>query len=119
MTEFWGAVMSDYEEVAKTCPKHLSRAIQQGIPAVVRGTIVSKRFQSASTSDTSRLQWQLMSSSKSPPLEAAYSALLKLTSTHEKSIQKDLARTFPQHAYFKGNAGGQESLFNVVKAYSL
>ncbi|GHJ89164.1 hypothetical protein NliqN6_5566 [Naganishia liquefaciens] len=100
--EFWGAVMSDYEEVARTRPKDLSRAIQQGIPAVVRGTI-----------------WQLMSSSKSIALEATYSALLKLTSPHEKAIQKDLARTFPQHAYFKGTAGGQESLFNVVKAYSI
>jgi hypothetical protein len=38
--EFWGAVMSDYEEVARTRPKDLSRAIQEGIPAVVRGTIV-------------------------------------------------------------------------------
>lgn len=43
-TEFWGAVMSDYEEVARTRPKDLSRAIQEGIPAVVRGTIVGSDF---------------------------------------------------------------------------
>lgn len=60
-----------------------------------------------------------MSSSKSIALEVTYSALLKLSSPHEKAIQKDLARTFPQHAYFKGTAGGQESLFNVAKAYSM
>ncbi|KAJ9118572.1 hypothetical protein QFC22_003792 [Naganishia vaughanmartiniae] len=98
---FWGSVMSDYELVARTRPKALSRAIQEGVPAVVRGTI-----------------WQLMSASKSITLEATYSALLKLPSPHEKAIQKDLSRTFPNHAYFKkGNGVGQENLFNVVKAY--
>jgi hypothetical protein len=61
-----------------------------------------------------------MSASKSITLEATYSALLKLPSPHEKAIQKDLSRTFPNHAYFKkGNGVGQENLFNVVKAYSL
>lgn len=33
--------MSDYELVARTRPKELSKAIQEGVPAVVRGTIVS------------------------------------------------------------------------------
>lgn len=33
---FWGAVVQDYEEVARTRPKELSRAIQQGIPPVIR-----------------------------------------------------------------------------------
>ena len=33
---FWGSVVQDYEEVARTRPKELSRAIQQGIPAVIR-----------------------------------------------------------------------------------
>ena len=33
---FWGAVVQDYEEVARTKPKELSKAIQQGIPAVIR-----------------------------------------------------------------------------------
>ncbi|KAJ9110912.1 hypothetical protein QFC19_001421 [Naganishia cerealis] len=59
-------------------------------------------------------------SSKSITLGATYSALLKLPSSHEKAIQKDLSRTFPNHAYFKKGKGvGQENLFNVVKAYSL
>jgi hypothetical protein len=31
----------DYEEVARRRPKDLSRSIQQGIPAVIRGTMVS------------------------------------------------------------------------------
>lgn len=33
---FWGAVVQDYEEVARTQPKELSKAIQQGIPHVIR-----------------------------------------------------------------------------------
>ncbi len=39
--QFWGAVVGDYEEVARTRPKDLSTAIQRGIPDVIRGTIVS------------------------------------------------------------------------------
>ena len=33
---FWGAVVQDYEEVARSRPKDLSRAIQQGVPHVIR-----------------------------------------------------------------------------------
>jgi hypothetical protein len=64
--------------------------------------------------------WQLMSSSKSTPLEETYKSLLKLPSPHEKAISKDLSRTFPNHKFFKeGGGAGQETLFMVVKAYSL
>ncbi|WWC66780.1 uncharacterized protein I206_100685 [Kwoniella pini CBS 10737] len=100
---FWGSVVQDFESVARERPKELSKAIQMGIPPVIRGAI-----------------WQLMSSSKSTPLEETYKALLKIPSTHEKAIKKDLSRTFPHHKYFQDNAGmGQEGLFMVVKAYSL
>ncbi|OCF59563.1 hypothetical protein L486_02233 [Kwoniella mangroviensis CBS 10435] len=100
---FWGSVVQDFENVARERPKDLSKAIQMGIPPVIRGAI-----------------WQLMSSSKSTPLEETYKALLKIPSTHEKAIKKDLNRTFPNHKYFQDNAGiGQEGLFMVVKAYSL
>ncbi|KAE8543197.1 hypothetical protein D1P53_000685 [Cryptococcus gattii VGV] len=100
---FWGSVVQGYEQVALTHPKELSKAIQQGIPPVIRGAV-----------------WQLMSSSKSVDLEEAYKALLKLSSPHEKAIMKDLNRTFPNHKYFKEAGGvGQEGLFMVVKAYSL
>ncbi|WVQ80260.1 hypothetical protein IAT38_002365 [Cryptococcus sp. DSM 104549] len=100
---FWGAVVQDFESVARTRPKELSKAIQQGIPPVIRGAI-----------------WQLMSSSKSSVLEDDYKALLKLSSPHEKSIVKDLNRTFPNHKFFQEGGGlGQEGLFMVVKAYSI
>ena len=35
-------------------------------------------------------------------------------------IRRDIARTYPEHALFKQKDGlGQESLFNVMKAYSV
>ena len=35
-------------------------------------------------------------------------------------IRRDIARTYPEHDMFKEKDGvGQESLFNVMKAYSL
>ncbi|GAA5876163.1 hypothetical protein JCM1840_007056 [Sporobolomyces johnsonii] len=101
--DFWGRVMSDYEEVARTQPRELSRAIQKGIPPALRG-----------------MTWQLMAAAKDPTLESVYSSLLKQTSPHEKSIARDLSRTFPKHDYFADSGGvGQGNLFNVVKAYSL
>jgi hypothetical protein len=42
-----------------------------------------------------------VSSSKDPALESLYSSLLRQSSPHEKSIQKDLARTFPKNKFFQ------------------
>ncbi|SCV71409.1 BQ2448_2997 [Microbotryum intermedium] len=101
--DFWGRVMADYEEVASTQPRELSRAIQRGIPPALRG-----------------ITWQLMAASKDEQLCEIYHALLKQSSPHEKAIIRDLNRTFPKHEYFAETSGaGQENLFNVVKAYSL
>ena len=45
---------------------------------------------------------------------------LQEMSPHEKAIRRDLNRTFPEHSFFKERDGvGQESLFNVLKAYSV
>ena len=101
--DFWGNVMSNYQEIARTHPQQLSRAIQAGIPGALRG-----------------MMWQLMSSSKDEEMEIIYAFYLKQPSPHEKMIRKDLARTFPGQDDFQDGTGiGQENLFNVVKAYSL
>ncbi|KJA19900.1 hypothetical protein HYPSUDRAFT_43775 [Hypholoma sublateritium FD-334 SS-4] len=101
--DFWGAVISDYQGFASERPTDLARAIQKGIPATLRG-----------------MMWQHMAASKDPELEATYLRLLKETSVHEKSITRDLGRTFPHHDFFTDGQGiGQENLFNVLKAYSL
>lgn len=101
--DFWGKVMSNYHEVARESPEELSRAIQAGIPAQLRG-----------------LCWQLLSASKDEEMEIIYAYYIRQTSSHEKQIRKDLSRTFPEQTYFQNvNGIGQENLFNVVKAYSL
>lgn len=101
--DFWGSVMNNYQLIAQTKPLELSLAIQAGIPPALRG-----------------MMWQLMSSSKDEEMEIIYAYYLKQTSSHEKSIRRDLSRTFPEQDYFKDGKGvGQENLFNVIKAYSL
>ena len=36
------------------------------------------------------------------------------------TIRRDIARTYPEHDFFKKKDGvGQEALFNVMKAYSI
>ncbi|SPO32583.1 related to GYP5 - GTPase-activating protein (GAP) [Ustilago trichophora] len=101
--EFWGDVMSNYQQVARNHPRQLSRAIQAGIPPALRG-----------------MMWQLMSSSKNEEMEIIYAYYLKQTSSHEKAIRRDLNRTFPEQDYFQDGKGiGQENLYNVIKAYSL
>lgn len=101
--EFWGAVMTDYQAYATEHPEKLARAIENGIPHALRGMV-----------------WQMMAASKDPATEKVYLTLIRETSPHEKSITRDLGRTFPHHAFFTAAEGlGQENLFNVLKAYSL
>jgi len=50
------------------------------------------------------------------PEKKIYSEYLKMTSPFEKTIGRDITRTFPGHDLFKDKDGvGQESLFNVMK----
>ena len=50
------------------------------------------------------------------PMKDMYVEYLKQKSPSEKMIRRDIARTFPEHDFFKEKDGlGQESLFNVMK----
>jgi hypothetical protein len=49
------------------------------------------------------------------PIKDQYSELLKMTSPCEKLIRRDIARTYPEHDFFKEDSLGQEVLFNVMK----
>ncbi|TPX59646.1 hypothetical protein SpCBS45565_g07692 [Spizellomyces sp. 'palustris'] len=101
--EFWGKVMNDYETTVRKHPRTFTRKLHQGIPDSLRGMV-----------------WQLICKGKDPDLENQYATLITRTSIHEKVIQRDLARTFPKHERFQEPGGpGQESLFNIIKAYSL
>lgn len=83
--------------------------------------------------------WQLLCSAADAPEKKLYAEYIKVTtlkivfyflyiytrlfqtkSPCEKVIRRDIARTYPEHDFFKEKDGlGQESLFNVIKAYSL
>ncbi|KAF9358757.1 hypothetical protein BGX26_000969 [Mortierella sp. AD094] len=101
--EFWGMLVQDYNAVASKLPHLLAARVRQGLPSKLRGLI-----------------WQSMSQASSTYLETMYTQLLKEHSPYERIIQRDLARTFPQIDMFKEEGGkGQESLRNILKAYSL
>jgi hypothetical protein len=121
--------MNDYEKVAREqrapmrthwwrtplkghTARELSRAIQKGIPDALRGMMWQVRSWSPHHHAPLSHHRQLMSTSRDPELEATYSQLLKTPSPHEKSIIRDLARTFPSHEYFRDVEGdGQANLF--------
>ena len=104
--DLWNRLVLSPQTLAATSPLDLQRALLSGIPPPLRGTI-----------------WQILSASKNPDLEQVYTnVLLSTTSPQEKLIRKDIARTFPKQDFFRqqpSGSGGQESLFNVCKAYSL
>lgn len=64
--------------------------------------------------------WQLLCNAQSMPIKDQYSELLKMTSPCEKLIRRDIARTYPEHEFFKEKDSlGQEVLFNVMKVQLL
>ncbi|XP_078285571.1 EVI5-like protein isoform X5 [Rhinoraja longicauda] len=99
----WGRLINEWEEVRKKKEKLLRELIRKGIPHHFRGIV-----------------WQLLCNATDMPVKNQYSELLKMTSPCEKLIRRDIARTYPEHDFFKGQYSlGQEVLFNVMKAYSL
>ena len=60
--------------------------------------------------------WQLLCDAYNSPLKEKYIEYLKMQSPYEKVIRRDIARTYPEHDFFKEKDGlGQETLFNVMK----
>ena len=83
------------------------------------------------------MAWQVLCGAHQSQDKTKYSTLLRTQSACEKVIRcedneevhaiylikisrRDIARTYPEHDFFKKKGGvGQESLFNVMKAYSI
>ena len=66
------------------------------------------------------MAWQVLCGAHQSQDKTKYSGLLRTQSACEKVIRRDIARTYPEHDFFKKKGGvGQESLFNVMKAYSI
>uniref|UniRef100_A0A3B3CY80 Ecotropic viral integration site 5b n=1 Tax=Oryzias melastigma TaxID=30732 RepID=A0A3B3CY80_ORYME len=99
----WGRIVNEWEEVRKKKEKQLKDLVRRGIPHHFRAIV-----------------WQLLCNAQNMPIKDQYSDLLKMTSPCEKLIRRDIARTYPEHEFFKEKDSlGQEVLFNVMKAYSL
>uniref|UniRef100_A0A8C7EUF1 Ecotropic viral integration site 5 n=1 Tax=Neovison vison TaxID=452646 RepID=A0A8C7EUF1_NEOVI len=99
----WGRIVNEWEDVRKKKEKQVKELVRKGIPHHFRAIV-----------------WQLLCSAQSMPIKDQYSELLKMTSPFEKLIRRDIARTYPEHNFFKEKDSlGQEVLFNVMKAYSL
>uniref|UniRef100_A0A8C9VNF5 Ecotropic viral integration site 5 like n=1 Tax=Scleropages formosus TaxID=113540 RepID=A0A8C9VNF5_SCLFO len=99
----WGRVVNEWEEWRRKKDKLLKEMIRKGIPHHFRAIV-----------------WQLLANATDMPVKNQYSELLKMSSPCEKLIRRDIARTYPEHDFFKGQDSlGQEVLFNVMKAYSL
>uniref|UniRef100_A0A8C5E7E8 Rab-GAP TBC domain-containing protein n=2 Tax=Gouania willdenowi TaxID=441366 RepID=A0A8C5E7E8_GOUWI len=99
----WGRIVNEWEDVCKKKEKQLKDLVRKGIPHHFRAIV-----------------WQLLCNAQNMPIKDQYSDLLKMTSPCEKLIRRDIARTYPEHEFFKEKDSlGQEVLFNVMKAYSL
>lgn len=99
----WGRIVNEWEEVYKKKEKQIKELVRKGIPHHFRAIV-----------------WQLLCNAQDMPIKEQYSELLKMTSPCEKLIRRDIARTYPEHDFFKEKDSlGQEVLFNVMKAYSL
>ncbi|KAG8555691.1 hypothetical protein GDO81_017780 [Engystomops pustulosus] len=99
----WGRIVNEWDEVYKKKEKQIKELVRKGIPHHFRAIV-----------------WQLLCNAQNMPIKEQYSELLKMTSPCEKLIRRDIARTYPEHDFFKEKDSlGQEVLFNVMKAYSL
>ncbi|XP_070816698.1 ecotropic viral integration site 5 protein homolog isoform X4 [Chaetodon trifascialis] len=99
----WGRIVNEWEEVRKKKEKQLKDLVRKGVPHHFRAIV-----------------WQLLCNAQNMSIKDQYSELLKMTSPCEKLIRRDIARTYPEHEFFKEKDSlGQEVLFNVMKAYSL
>ncbi|XP_034293129.1 ecotropic viral integration site 5 protein homolog isoform X3 [Pantherophis guttatus] len=99
----WGRIVNEWDDIRKKKEKQIKELVRKGIPHHFRAIV-----------------WQLLCTAQNMTIKDQYSELLKMTSPCEKLIRRDIARTYPEHDFFKEkDSFGQEVLFNVMKAYSL
>ncbi|XP_060519386.1 ecotropic viral integration site 5 ortholog isoform X3 [Cylas formicarius] len=99
----WSQIVNDWENNWKKQTPQIKELVRRGIPLHFRAIV-----------------WQLLCSAAEAPEKKLYAEYIKTKSPCEKVIRRDIARTYPEHDFFKEKDGlGQESLFNVIKAYSL
>ena len=99
----WAGIVNDWDAAQKRkTPPSVKDLVRRGIPHYFRAIV-----------------WQLLCGASDAD-KKQYADYIKATSACEKVIRRDIARTYPEHDFFKEKDGlGQEALFNVMKAYSL
>ncbi|CAG9815561.1 unnamed protein product [Phaedon cochleariae] len=100
--ENWADVLLKWKST-KQKPKQLSGLVRLGIPEALRGEV-----------------WQRLAGvEEHTEMMENYRVLITKESSCENVIQRDIARTFPAHDFFKEVGGlGQDSLYRVSKAYA-
>ncbi|KAF5273077.1 hypothetical protein FQR65_LT04819 [Abscondita terminalis] len=101
--ENWADVLSRWKSTQQR-PKQLHGLVRLGIPEALRGEV-----------------WQrLAGTEENIQVMDTYRVLITKDSSCENVIQRDIARTFPAHDFFKEAGGlGQDSLYRVSKAYAV
>ncbi|XP_053682516.1 ecotropic viral integration site 5 ortholog isoform X1 [Sabethes cyaneus] len=98
----WASIVADWEAGQRRKTPTVKELVRKGIPHHFRAIV-----------------WQLLCGASETD-KKQYAEYIKATSACEKVIRRDIARTYPEHDFFKEKDGlGQEALFNVMKAYSL
>lgn len=98
----WATIVTDWETALKRKNPSVKELVRKGIPHHFRAIV-----------------WQLLCNATETD-KKQYAEYIKATSACERVIRRDIARTYPEHDFFKEKDGlGQEALFNVMKAYSL
>lgn len=99
----WGQLIGNWSDSQRKKPKFIRDMVRMGVPNALRGMV-----------------WQLLCEASDSPLREQYPQLIKSNSACERMIKRDIARTFPDHSFFKDKDGiGQGTLYNVIKAYSV
>nr|CDS34425.1 ecotropic viral integration site [Hymenolepis microstoma] len=98
----WTNVINNWDQYSKK-KSYLIELIRMGIPDQLRAIV-----------------WQICTGAYDSPLKKDYQKYLQEVSPFERAISRDISRTYPKHEFFKDKeSAGQQSLFNVMKAYSL
>ncbi|VEN58730.1 unnamed protein product [Callosobruchus maculatus] len=101
--ESWAEVLGRWKST-KQRPRQLAGLVRLGVPEALRGEV-----------------WQRLAGvEEGAEIMESYRVLITKESNCENVIQRDIARTFPAHDFFKEAGGlGQDSLYRVSKAYSV
>lgn len=99
--ELWNQIITDWNSWSKKKPLQLKEYIRKGIPIYLRP-----------------LAWQYLCGANETDAKDKFKEYLKKQSACEKIIRRDIDRTYPDHDFFR-TVTGQESLFNLMKAYSI